>query len=185
MENSKRALPRVHTALAADELTAIQRLRYEVYIRELQLPLPGVDHAHQMLCDSLDASALHLYFGATAKPEGAARINWNEVPRGLEAALEIDRLPRPFAYCSRFCVRENRRGGVAMRSLTLACFAEFHHQRAAVAICHCYPHLRRLYERLGFRPYGTEFMIPGLEHLGLQTPLRCPLAAPQSHRFAA
>ena len=59
--------------------------------------------------------------------------------------------------------------------LTKASFAEFYRLNAAVAICHCYPHLQNLYERMGFRAYGKPFQQPGLDSLGWQRPLMCVL----------
>jgi predicted GNAT family N-acyltransferase len=156
-------------------LQAIQNLRYRVYVREKGLELPGTDHAREVLSDPLDAPATHITATVGNELAGAVRLNLNLVPKGLESALRIASLPRPFVYCSRLNVLEAFRGKGVMQDLADASFRVFSQLNAAVAICHCFPHLFKLYERMGFQSYGAPFLTPGLEHLGAQMPFRCLL----------
>ena len=163
----------------AKALEEIQKLRYQVYCKELQIALPGVDHQREMLPDSLDIPAIHITARIDYDLVGAVRLNLNTVPAGLEATLQTPKLPRPFVYCSRLYVLEEFRGKGIMQDLAAACFQQFYERNDAVAVCHCYPHLSKLYQRMGFRSYGSPFIVPKLEHLGAQTPFRCLLSKRQ------
>lgn len=176
MRNAEKIVPSIQIASTIEEITEIKRLRYEVYASELGLDFPEVDHRLQIVEDSLDHSGIHLYAKVDGHLAGAVRLNRNRVPPGMEAMLKVESLPKPFFYCSRFCIVKERRGTELMNRLAQASFAEFGRRGAAVAICHCYSHLLKLYERLGFRPYGAPFLSKGLERLGPQTPLCCVLA---------
>ena len=165
----------VVVAQTAQEIREIQRLRYEVYATEMGLDLPGLDHYERTWREEMDDPAIHLYATSGSRIVGAVRINENRVPKGLESILEIRALPRPFCYCSRLYVSKQWRGGSIVTRLAAQCFTEFRGLNALVAICHCYPHLQRLYERMGFRPYGKPFIQTGLDSLGWQRPLMCVL----------
>jgi hypothetical protein len=167
-----------------EEIEEIRRFRYQVYVSEMGLDLPGVDHSRQILTDPLDLSGIHLYARVGSSLAGAVRLNLNLVPQGLESRLKTPSLPRPFIYCSRLYVLEQFRGTRVMPDLATASFASFYEQNAAAAICHCYPRLLKLYEPLGFRSYGAPFLMPGLERLGPQTPLRCFLTQRRTSRAA-
>ena len=51
----------------------------------------------QALEDKLDESAIHLYVSSPDGLQGAVRVNWNVVPKGLESAMDFDYLPKPVA----------------------------------------------------------------------------------------
>ena len=82
-------------------------------------------------------------------------------------------LPRSYIYCARLHVIQPWRGSGVMQQLARECFRQFAVRGTTVAICHCYQPLVRLYQRMGFHPYGQAFLLPGLEQLGFQTPMRC------------
>jgi hypothetical protein len=184
MNNATAEIPIVKAASTFAEIEEIQKFRYQVYAGEMGLDLPGVDHARQILTDPLDVSGIHLYARVGSSLAGAVRLNLNRVPQGLESRLRTPTLPRPFVYCSRLYVLEKFRGSRVMPDLATASFASFYEQNAVAAICHCYPRLLKLYEPLGFRPYGAPFLMPGLERLGHQTPLRCFLIQRRTSRAA-
>jgi GNAT superfamily N-acetyltransferase len=172
----------IHTASTVSEIEETQKFRYQVYAKEMGLDLPGIDHARQMLVDPLDKGGTHLYARVGSQLVGAVRLNLNTVPAGLETALQMRLLPNPFVYCSRLYLREEWRGKGIMAELAKACFEHFIQQKAIAAICHCYPRLIKLYAGLGFRTYGSPFVVPGLEQLGAQSPLRCLLPR---HQYVA
>lgn len=184
MSNVTLEISTIETAATLKEVEEIQRFRYQVYAQEMGLDLPGANHARRMLADPLDETAIHLYAKVGANWAGAVRLNVNQVPAGMDHTLETDNLPKPFVYCSRLYVLAEFRGSGVMQELAGACFAYFDQQHAAAAICHCYPHLLPMYERMGFRPYGKPFQMAGFEDLGEQTPLR-RLFAPRHARRAA
>lgn len=165
----------VTRASTLEELEEIRQFRYEVYATEMKLPLASVDHERQRISEDLDETAIHLIARVGDIFVGSVRINENRVARGFENALQVNTLPRPYCYCARLYVRKGWRGTGIMEALSKASFAEFDRLNSAVAICHCYPHLQKLYERMGFRPYGRPFVQPGLDQLGWQRPLICVL----------
>lgn len=165
----------LHINRADNTLEQIARFRYDIYIREMQLTIPGIDHDLELLADSLDIVATHITASQSGRLVGAVRLNLNMVPSNLRDALAVDGLPRPFVYCSRLCIATSLRGSVLVNRLTRASFDVFHQWNAQVAVCHCYPHLLKLYKRSGFEPYGTPFTLQGLEALGPQIPLICNL----------
>ena len=175
MTPSDELTPLIYLAATQEEILAIQKFRYSVYADEMNLEVPGIDHAEHTMGDPLDSSGLHIYATLHGAIAGVVRLNPGQAPAGLEIPLEIGRLPKPFCYCSRFCIQKRYRGTAVSKALVKASFAEFRDNNAAVAICHCYPHLAPFYRRLGFQPYASPFYFPGLEYLGYQIPLRCML----------
>jgi predicted GNAT family N-acyltransferase len=128
--------------------------------------------------------AIHITARVEGRLTGAVRLNENSVSAGLEGVLQTASLPKPFIYCSRLYVLEEFRGKGVMQELSSACFEQFYERSSAVAICHCYKHLFKLYSRMGFRSYGTPFELPSLEHLGTQTPLVCVMGERGSKQAA-
>jgi predicted GNAT family N-acyltransferase len=183
MRNAEKNVASIQIGCTVEEIAEIKKLRYEIYATELGLDFPEVNHELRIVEDLLDHSGIHLYAMVEGRMAGAVRFNRNRVPPGMEAILETNGLPKPFFYCSRLCIAKERRGTEVMGRLAQATFAEFSRRGAAVAICHCYSHLLKLYERMGFHPYGVPFVTKGLERLGTQTPLCCVLA--QQDRCAA
>lgn len=51
---------RVRVTNCAEELTAVYRIRYDVYVRELRRNPPDADHERQILSDFLDEGSEHL-----------------------------------------------------------------------------------------------------------------------------
>ncbi len=171
MTNASDITVTVHHQIPGQELLGIQKLRYKVYAEELKLPLACMNHSRRLLSDPMDEPAIHILAKTNDALSGAIRLNLDNVPQGLELSLGIASLPRPFMYCARLFVLPEWRGTAVMNCLTRAGFDQVAKCGAAVAICHCYPHLQKLYRRMGFRPYGTPFAIPGLEYLGEQIPM--------------
>ncbi|MCX7888588.1 MAG: GNAT family N-acetyltransferase [Rhodobacteraceae bacterium] len=120
---------RVRLAESEDELIAAQRLRYEVFVRELGGDGPGVDHAARREADEFDSVASHLLLFDTRRPGHPADqvVGAYRLLTGDRAAAfgrfycdgEYDLAPlratgRRLLELGRSCVRADYRGGPAM-----------------------------------------------------------------------
>lgn len=157
-------------------LPSLERFRYEVYIAELKKSLPQADHLNCRLPDEDDLGAHH--FIATTKQfevDGCIRLHVSPaVPDAVKQALRLDNLlagyRSPYGYVSKLMVRRTLRGGFVVLKL-LEAMEQFSHNHFAdgeLGFFHCHPKLTRLYERYGFRKFGTMFNDP---NVGQQVPM--------------
>ncbi|MCB5197953.1 GNAT family N-acetyltransferase [Loktanella sp. TSTF-M6] len=116
-------------ARGADDLAAVQRLRYEVFAAELGAAGPGICHVAQREADAFDPFASHLMLEDLAgdRPHlaGVYRImdrTQAAAAGGFSSAAEFDLGPlidsgRPLLELGRSCLRPAYRGGRAMHVL--------------------------------------------------------------------
>ena len=166
----------IHLATTDAEREAIYRLRYDIYVEEMQSVIQLADHARRMLSDADDLTARLFYAIDGDQIVGTLRLNLGkDTPFSLESEMiyDLGRF-RPvvseahMAILSRFMVRKRYRG----TRLPLQFMAEA--TRAAIvgdvqlAFCDCQPHLIGLYRSLGFRSYTPVYNDP---HNGILLPL--------------
>ena len=116
----------VRLAENPEELFAVQRLRYDVFVRELGASGPAVDHHLEIEADAFDAHSEHLMLldrtrGAdlTAQLVGVYRMMTQSGAAsagGFYTASEFDLTPllqtgRPMMELGRSCLRKPYRGG--------------------------------------------------------------------------
>ncbi|MGB1338276.1 MAG: GNAT family N-acetyltransferase, partial [Planktomarina sp.] len=121
----------VRLAKDAEDLFAVQRLRYDVFVRELGACGLAVDHDLEIEADGFDRHCEHLMVldrmrGAdlTEQLVGVYRIMNRlgaEAAGGFYSASEFDLAPllatgRPLMELGRSCLRKPYRGGAAMFS---------------------------------------------------------------------
>ena len=117
-------------ASGEEDLRAVQRLRYEVFVRELGGDGPLVDHAAGLERDAFDAGAEHLALFDPALPKGDDAvavyrlIDLDAARRGhgFYSAAEYDLGPllsggRRLLEFGRSCVRAGHRDGTALFAL--------------------------------------------------------------------
>ena len=119
----------VRLAKDAEDLLAVQRLRYDVFVRELGAGGPAVDHDLEIEADAFDGHCEHFMLldrtrGAdlTAQLVGVYRImnrSGAEAAGGFYTASEFDLAPlletgRPMLEIGRSCLSKPYRGGSAM-----------------------------------------------------------------------
>ncbi len=144
---------------SAAELDAIGRLRYDVYIRELDRRPPGIDDERKVLLDGEDA--VSMVFGAYADGELAASFR----------ATPIDQLPadsrwREVYRChsfpvaesaqmmlSRLVVDRNHRASLVAPKLFSHAYAAGREAGAELCFIIGMPNMVPLYQVLGFRRY--------------------------------
>ena len=119
----------VRLAKDAEDLWAVQRLRYDVFVRELGASGPAVNHDLEIEADAFDAHSEHLMVldrarGADLAEQlvGVYRMMTQagaEAAGGFYTASEFDLAPlvqtgRPMMELGRSCLRKPYRGGAAM-----------------------------------------------------------------------
>ena len=119
----------VRLAQDAEDLWAVQRLRYDVFVRELGASGPAVNHDLEIEADAFDAHSEHLMVldrarGADLAEQlvGVYRMMTQagaEAAGGFYTASEFDLAPlvqsgRPMMELGRSCLRKPYRGGAAM-----------------------------------------------------------------------
>ncbi len=129
----------VRLATTPDDLRAAQRLRYQVFVRELGGDGPLVDHAAGLERDHLDPFFDHLLLVDATRPPGDHVVGVYRVLRadqavaagGFYSAAEYDLTAltasgRRLLELGRSCVHPDYRGGTAMYHLWtgLACYVQ-------------------------------------------------------------
>ncbi len=154
----------VHKADTREELDAVYRFRYTIYVEEFGRELGAPDHERQRLSDPEDEkeSSTILYTGRPDAITGTVRLrHWRPgtVPEYERRELSMDLFPdldqRSVGEIGRFMIRRSMRG-----KLILAAFSGFTYdylageQELDLVFCYCAPGLVRYYRRLGGRPFG-------------------------------
>jgi predicted GNAT family N-acyltransferase len=160
---AQRAVP-CRLATTPRERDAIARLRYEVHVREQNVPLGEADHARQRLWypdDDLETT-LHFYAGSPDAMLGCLRIRlWRpgQVPAEQRAFYSMDVLPDVDALTvcdvSKMVVVPKLRGTTAMAALSGYSIHQTvrEHGNHAMFAC-CAPGLLRSYRSIGLRTFG-------------------------------
>lgn len=159
---------------AADELDAVARLRYQVYVNELGRRPIGSDDDQQRLEDPEDAYSIVLAAFDGEKMVGTFRItpvdqltdnsSWRELYDNNQFPIEP---AQQFIFSRMLATNDYRDQGLA----SLFFKASFDCIRKAggeLAFLHCPSHLVSLYEVMGFRRYKSGFVH---EEAGFRIPM--------------
>ncbi|MEO0423261.1 MAG: GNAT family N-acetyltransferase [Pseudomonadota bacterium] len=154
----------VREATTAAEREAVYRLRYEVYVSEMDRPQQYADHERQRIAEPLDDTGVVLYVSTGEKVVGTVRGNYSRDGslREYELLYQMKRIashPSDTSITTKFMVHPDHRGGRAALALAtgIYCYALLHGIRFNVMDCN--PPLVRFFESLGFKTF-----IPELEH---------------------
>lgn len=143
-------------------LLAAQKLRYEVYCKELQRQSPFADHDTEIISDKLDSFGYT--FLAIQGDEAIGTLRVNASSQGeLSSLVHLYGMTRsPFypqetAVVTKFIVKKTKRGTQTALKLILAA-ADFscHNEWKEIYIS-CIVSLRPFYEKLGFTVSGDIF----------------------------
>jgi CRP-like cAMP-binding protein len=152
----------VYLCRGKDMLESAQRLRYEVYCREMGLQSPYADHDRKIITDDLDATG-HVFIAV----EGGETIGTVRGNSSADSALgELAELygmtksvhhPDATAICTKFIVRRSRRGGAAALKLMAAMVR--YGMQGGIKECYidCTPVMLPYYKALGFTITGPQF----------------------------
>lgn len=152
----------------ASEREAVERLRYRVYVNEMDKPYPHADHVRQRLSDPLDDVSLILgafdgdgLFGTVRSTSAKERILQELYGTPLQLNDWVDVEPSSLLVCSRLTV-EPRMRRTLRASLALMCGMYFFGREQDISVCLCSTAapLVGFFKHFGFRPYGLPFTDP-------------------------
>lgn len=163
---------KVAVAKNAREKLRIYRLRYQVYVEEMGRQLSSADHKNRLVVDDLDESAFLVYVQKDKKVVGTIRNNiyaMEQFPPELIRMFRMDifrtfnngHCNQKFCFTSKYVVKEVfRRSPVAY--MLVAGSYEFWRDAGEVqfVFAGCNPYMVPLYERLGFRRFAENVVIP-------------------------
>ena len=143
------------------ERNAIFRLRYEIYVEEMQIFGAVADHTLRMLADIHDPTARLMYATVDGEIVATLRLNLGKDAPFTDEFKETYNLDRfrqemtdeQIMILTRFMVKKEHRGSsIAFRMIAEVAQLGLD-EGIDVALCDCQPHLIRYYTRIGFRNY--------------------------------
>jgi predicted GNAT family N-acyltransferase len=162
---------------SAEMLEAAQRLRYEVYCKELGRQSPYADHAKRIITDQLDQTG-HVFIARKADETiGTLRVNISR-DQELGATEELYGMkaskyhPDATAICTKFIVKKTERGGTTAMKL-IAAAVRYGLHRARECYIDCIPALLPYYRAIGFTVTGPQFVH---RENGFSIPMKLDLA---------
>jgi predicted GNAT family N-acyltransferase len=151
----------VSLASTRQELDALRRLRYEVYVEEEGKTLASANHETRQLCDSCDENAIHLYIAEAGEVVACVRVHAGVIPESLAEHLELGKFPDARqghdCFISKLMVRRDHRGSMAAVRLMRAIYTIAEQLGIAMVFCTTFPHLVALYQRIGLEPCGDMY----------------------------
>lgn len=162
---------KVKVATSREELEAIWRFRYEVYIEELKRNYPNADHDLRWLRDDDDESphAVNLYTGPLDHIVGVQRLLvWppGEVPESYHKLFSMDVFPgieeAVVAEAGRLMIRPTARGTDVFPRIVNAMRDVWAQRGVEMCFLYCVPGLVKHYRvTLGARPYDGRLIPAG------------------------
>ena len=149
----------IRVATRPDELAAIGRLRYEVYVRELGRRPAGCDDAQVMQVEPEDeASTMHAAFDGDVPVACLRMTRIDRLPADSRwrALFECSDFPVPEsqqAMLSRMVVRADHRASLVAPKLLAAAYDSFRAEGGELIFLRCTANLVPLYEVMGCRRY--------------------------------
>lgn len=157
-----------------EELDAVARLRYQVYVNELGRRPEGCDDILQRLQDPEDAYSIVLAAWDHGHVVGTFRItpcdrldkenSWGEIYANRKFPVEAE---HQFIF-SRMIITGDYRGRGLAADFFRAAFDCIRQAGGELAFLHCHSHLVSLYEVMGFRRYQPGFVH---EEAGFRVPM--------------
>ena len=167
---------RVAPAESHAERESVYRLRYEIYVRELELPTPEADHRWRRLSDPLDEHARSFVVWDGDEALGCLRVALlRDLPDPVPVLRKLRVLPaqlrfgsRSICLTSRFMLHERVRQSRAVLALMRAAYDYARNNGVRLNFGDCTAHQLPFYQHLGFRSYEAGFNDPAY---GFKLPL--------------
>ena len=152
----------IRRAITEEDLHAVYRLRYELYVDDQKLFLEEADHERRWLYDDYDPHSRIFLAEVDGELVGTSRITLGieaEFSQESREAYDFERFggivdERDLTVVTRLVVRHEHRGGSLGTRLLEACYAEVARENGELILGNCEPHLISHYLKLGFRPFG-------------------------------
>ncbi len=170
---------RVHIATKLWEKREIYRLRYEVYVQEMALPLGSLANKRKQLTDAMDNQSILLYVQSEDRIIATSRLTIaaaEDYPPALASVFHLNKFktllsnqPDPkFGLGTKLAVNIQYRNSTALFLLVAETDRILREQNVSFFFGGCKPNLISLYERIGFRRFTSDFSDFGY---GLLVPL--------------
>lgn len=151
-------------ASAPKEIHEILRLRYEIYVTEMQVYIAKANHEQRTFTDSLDKTNRLLYASEEGEVVGAISIMLGLDAPFSEEFSEVYDLPRfskvlpesKMAAAIRLVTKPEHRSTTLPFKLMAEGAKEWVKNGVQLAFCTCQPHLINMYKRLGFQSYSHQ-----------------------------
>lgn len=153
----------IQIATTEAERQAIFRLRYHIYVEEMQIFGAVADHGRGTLSDPHDPTSRLMYAAVDGEVVGTLRLtlgkdapfsdefeNTYNVARFRPAATDAQMM-----VLTRFMVKEEYRGTPIAFQMICEIARIGVEEGIEIAFCDCQPHLIRYYQRIGFRGYES------------------------------
>lgn len=149
-----------------DELRAVQRFKYEVYVAEMGRYGASADHENRLLIEPDDATS-HIFRAVVdGQLAGTMRLTWGGDIRNGQAALRQRHVDQydlgPFLAAvpaeqivigERFMIAPAFRGSSLLHQIFATYMAFVNARRIQLIFGDCEPHLLNTYQAMGFRTY--------------------------------
>jgi hypothetical protein len=156
-------------ASSEEDKLAVFKFRYQIYYKELQREVTGLDHQQQIICDEDDLAdnALIFYCGTIKNIKCTIRVLIfppNRVSKKIVNAYSLDKFQGISQYCivelGRLISRTDDHNAVDiikfLSSVTLMLINKYNMQ---IALINCRPGLVFYYLKIGLLPFGRHFVI--------------------------
>jgi predicted GNAT family N-acyltransferase len=161
----------IRAAETPQELEAIYRFRYQVYVMEMQRPQKDADHANRRIEDSLDRTGFNLAAWSGSRVVGIARANFAR-DGGLGSYDEFYDLgsvgndhPWRTSIVTRLMVAPEHRHTMLPMMLVLACYRLGLENNIRWSFIDCNDHLVGFFTRLGFVQHLPKAWHPEYGHV--------------------
>ena len=159
----------IHVATTPEELHAIYRLRYQVYVEEIGAEMEYADHQAKELCEPWDASGESIGAWLEGQLVGCVRFNSAATTdfSDYEQLFHVPALQRlmacslaDFSLSTKLAVVKKHRGLKLTTLLCQACYVVIRAKDAALNFLICQTKMVPFYQKFGFRVCGASFFHP-------------------------
>ena len=155
----------VRVAQSDAERERVYRFRFQFVVQELGGDSVRAHRGLKMLRDPLDSTGTQIFVDADGEIVAAARLNCGGLSGLPESFVHPFRLERFAEWCDgtlsltdRLVVSRKGRGTAAAAMLLLAAFKMARQRGSRFDFAPCAPALVKLYEQLGYRRYGENYL---------------------------
>lgn len=155
----------IRKATSPTDKEKVFRLRYDIYIGEMDREQIFVDHESRQVQEPSDDTG-HLYLAEDdGVPVGTVRINFRkEGDLECEELYEMERFkpfyPNRVSMTTKLMVREAYRNSSVAARLIVAVYEHARREKIQFDFIDCNPHLLRMYQKIGHRIYRTTISHP-------------------------
>jgi len=168
-------------AKSNDELDALYRFRYSIYVEEMHRRQKYADHAAKTIRDPLDEFSKNIIAWHDGRIIASMRLTWPrdvkqgqfEYYRGLYSMGDFHSVAmRHQSIVTRLMVDKGYRGTAIVVRFFIACYQFALDRGTEVSFMDCNDHLVKLFERIGWKHYKGKITH---EEYGEVTPMRLDL----------